>query len=154
MWLLSLKILDCEVNQKAKFSPHFPSIQQRKWEYPVLPKAFLFSENSLTVLSVQPSFPLMNTIKQPSTEFVCPDCFLFLSCPVLEDWRNGGMMEIKTGPLALRAGLTVGREHLLGSWRGQNTQAPSFVKGSRTLPANFKCSDGDCSLQGWWPSGY
>lgn len=107
-----MKILDCEVCQIARLSPQFPTIQHREQEYPVLPTAFLFSVSSLPVLPVWPLFPLTDTVKQPSIEFVCPDCFLSLSCPVLEDWRNGNTVEIRTDSLALWVGLTVGRVHL------------------------------------------
>lgn len=146
-----MKILDCEVCHIARLSPQFPTIQHREQEYPVLPTAFLFSVSYLPVLPVWPLFPLTDTAKQPSIEFVCPDCFLSLSCPVLEDWRNGSTVEIRTDSLALWVGLIVGTVHLLGSWKGQNTQAHSSVKGSWTPPAPFKCKGH--SLQRQWASG-
>lgn len=69
----------------------------------------------------------------------------------LEDWKNGSAVEIRTVLPALRVELKVGKEHLLGSWRGQHLRI-LLCKGSRTPPAHFKCKGH--SLQRWWPSGY
>lgn len=141
-----MKILDCEVCQIARLSPQFPTIQHREQEYPVLPTAFLFSVSSLPVLPVWPLFPLTDTIKQPSIEFVCPVFFPYL----VQCWKIGEMGAQWRSELIL---LPCGWASQWGgcTWRGQNTQAHSSVKGSWTSPAPFKCRGH--SPQRQWSSG-